>query len=241
MYKTDVFKEMEEVFLNNKNSHSYIFYTNNFENCQKDVYELVKKIFNVDNINLISSDFIVVPKTDKKNVLKEDMIDLRNFFQRTSYINNKRLYLIEEAHKLNSTTANMILKFLEEPLKGVVAFFITTNLDSVLTTIKSRCQVVNCFYEESTEINEEFSKVIEDIFSKNKFISLFKSKKAFEKYDRSSLINLFNNYLNYCYINYNKEYEKRIFVINHAINMLNNNVNLDYVFDYVCIEGGNDK
>ena len=170
MYNSSVFNIIEDMFIKKNNSHSYIFYTNNFDLCQKDVYQIVKKIFNVENINLISSDFIVVPKTDKKNILKDDMVDLRNFFQRTSYLNTYRLYLIEEAHKLNSTSANMILKFLEEPLEGVVAFFITTNLDNVLSTIKSRCQVINCFYEENNVVNEENKDLIESIFSNNKYV-----------------------------------------------------------------------
>ena len=241
MYNSSVFNIIEDMFIKKNNSHSYIFYTNNFDLCQKDVYQIVKKIFNVENINLISSDFIVVPKTDKKNILKDDMVDLRNFFQRTSYLNTYRLYLIEEAHKLNSTSANMILKFLEEPLEGVVAFFITTNLDNVLSTIKSRCQVINCFYEENNVVNEENKDLIESIFSNNKYVNIFKLKKTFEKFDRNDLINMFNNYLKFLYNNFIVEYKERIFVINRAIIMLNNNVNIDYVFDYLCIEGGVDK
>ena len=241
MFNSAVFNNLQEFFLNNKNSHSYIFYTNNFELCQNDVYKLVKKIFNVNSINLISSDFIVVSKTDKKNILKDDMSDLRNFFQKTSYLNDKRVYLIEEAHKLNSTTANMILKFLEEPLKGVIAFFITTNLDSVLSTIKSRCQIVNCFYEQSTDVNIDYKELVDNIFINNPYENLFNLKKVFDKFDRSELINIFNDYLNFYYLNFDVKYKNRIFVVNKAINMLNNNVNVDYIIDYISIEGGNEK
>ena len=241
MYINNSFFNLEDIFLINKNSHAYIFYTNNFDKCQKDVYELVKKIFNVDSLNRISSDFIVIPKSERKSILKDDMQDLRSFFQKTTYLNKKRLYLIEELHKLNSTSANMILKFLEEPLDGVVAFFITNNLDNVLLTIKSRCQVVNCFYDESINNTGIFEEIVDSIFLDNKYINMFKLKKIYEKYDRSYLINLFNDYLNYCYNNFCIEYKKRIHLINTAINMLNNNVNIDYVLDYLCIEGGSDK
>lgn len=241
MYNNDVINTIERNFLTNKNSHAYIFYTNNFVLCQKDIYELVKKIFNVENINSISSDFIVVPKTEKKNILKEDIVELRDFFQKTSYLNNKRLYMIEEVHKLNSTSANMILKFLEEPLEGVLAFFITTNLDCVLPTIKSRCQIVNCFYDNDLEIENECKDILDSVFYNNAYINLFRLKKIFEKNDRNNLINIFNEYLNYCYINFDIENKKKVLVINNAINMLNSNVNIDYVFDYICIKGGNNK
>ena len=236
MYNNAVFNNLNDAFDKSVNSHAYIFYTNNFELCQCDVYNLIKHIFNVDNINLISSDFIVVSRTEKKNILKDDMLDLKNFFQNTSYLNNRRLYLVEEAHKLNSTCANMILKFLEEPLEGILAFFITTNLDSVLSTIKSRCQVINCFYNDENNIIKDY-KDIEYIFNGNNFINIFKLKKIYEKYDRNSLINIFNDYLNYCYSNFDISYKNRIYILNKAISMLNNNVNIDYVFDYICIEG----
>ena len=226
------------MFENRNNSHAYIFYTNNFELCKNDVYNLVRKIFSVDNINLISSDFIVVPKSDKKSIIKDDMIDLRNFFQKTSYLNSYRMYLIEEIHKLNSTSANMILKFLEEPFNGIVALFITTNLDNVLPTIKSRCQVINCFYEQTSDVKVQNFELIEKIFSDSKYENIFMLKKLFEKYDRNDLIVLFNDYLNSLYNNFTLEIKKRILIVNKAINLLNNNVNIDYVLDYMCLEGG---
>lgn len=242
MYKNSNFINLEKMFLTNKNSHSYIFYTNSFNECKNDVYNLICKIFNVNNVNLISSDFIIIPKSEKKNIFKEDMVELRNFFQKTSYINKNRLYLIEEAHKLNSSSANMILKFLEEPLNGIVAFFITDNLDNVLLTIKSRCQVINCFYDVNDyKINNECIAIIDDILSNNKYINIVTLKKKFEKYDRNQLINLFTDYLNYIYYDLSILDSKKVFLINKVIGMLNNNVNVDYIFDYLCIEGGSIK
>jgi len=168
-------------FNNNINSHSYIFYTNDFLTCQKDVNKLVKQIFNVDNLNLIYSDYIVVEKNENKSILKDDIVKVKDMFQNTSYLNKKRIYLIEEAHKLNSFSANTILKFLEEPLDGVVAFFITTNLDSVLTTIKSRCQIINCFYESNEISKDDDISIISKLVNKNKYVSIWIAKKYFEK------------------------------------------------------------
>ena len=76
MYSNKEFLVIEETFYKKINSHAYIFYTNNFDLCQKDVYKLIQKIFNIANINLLTSDLIVISKTDKKNILKEDMLDL---------------------------------------------------------------------------------------------------------------------------------------------------------------------
>ena len=240
MFKSNKFLELKNEFENNNNSHSYIFYTNDFFGCQKDVYELVKVIFGENNLNLLESDFIVIKKSDKKNILKEDMEDLKNIFQNTSYLNKNRVYLIEEAHKLNSTTSNMILKFLEEPMSGVIALFITDNLDAVLSTIKSRCQIVNVFYDldKEVEIDKNVEKLNTLLFNSNKYISLVNIKKEFEGIDRNVLINLFKDSLEYyCQKKLEPDILNKIKLLNEAITMLNINVNIDYVFDYVLLKG----
>lgn len=239
MFNNSDFDLILNDFNNNKNSHSYIFYTNDFFACRNDINNLVKKIFSVENIDEVLSDFIVISSDDKKNILKDDVYRLKELFQNKSYLNKKRIYLIEEAHKLNPTSANMILKFLEEPSPGVVGLFITTNLDSVLTTIKSRCQIVNCFYElKNCEYNESDYNIIESLFNDNKYINIFTVKKKFEKYDRNKLIDLFNNYLIKCYNNLSDDLIlDRIKILNKVIGMLNNNVSVDYVFDYLFLEG----
>lgn len=235
MYINERFKEINEEFDGNKNSHSFIFYTNDFANCKKDVYTLIKNINNVDNLNKISSDLQIIEKSDKNKILKEEVSNLKSFFQTTSYINKYRIYVIEEVHKLNPSSANVILKFLEEPLDGIIAFFITTNLDSVLPTIKSRCQTINVFYEINNELDNNEFDLIEKFLYNSKPYDIFNAKKLFEKYERIDLINMFEQYLNYLYKKLN---EKDIIIIrklNRAITLLNKNVNIDYVLDYLML------
>lgn len=238
MYTLKVFDELEKNYRDEKNSHAYIFYTNNFDKCKNDVNTLIKKIYNIDNINLISSDLFVIPMSDKRNILKEDVSYLKDFFQHTSYLNDKRFYLIEELHKLNSFSANMILKFLEEPLKNVNALFITTNLDSVLLTIKSRCQIINCFYDSTDECDINNYNLVKDLLEKKDYVSLITMRKKYEKVERNELIKIFNDYLVYSYNNFDITLRNNIFVVNKVITMLNNNVSIDYIFDYIFFEGG---
>ena len=237
MFISNKFYDIKKEFINKKNSHSYMIYTNDFFSCQKDVNSLVKSVFNVENLNHIDSDYFVIPKSDKKNILKEDVQNLKYFFQNTSYINKYRIYLIEESHKLNSTSANMILKFLEEPYDGVIAFFITTNLDAVLTTIKSRCQIINVFYENSMNVDTDKNNKLKNfLYDKNKYFSIIKAKKYFEKVERGELIIMFNEYLKEIYNDINNlENINLIKRLTKVIKMLNNNVNIDYVFDYFFI------
>lgn len=51
-----------------------------------------------------------------------------------------RWILIEEAHRLNGASANMLLKTLEEPPPGTHFLLVTHRPESVLQTIRSRCE-----------------------------------------------------------------------------------------------------
>lgn len=53
-----------------------------------------------------------------------------------------RLVLVDPAHELNATAANILLKTLEEPPPGTHFVLITTAASRLLTTIRSRCQRV---------------------------------------------------------------------------------------------------
>ena len=50
------------------------------------------------------------------------------------------LFIIYNAEKLNTSSANTILKFLEEPEENIIAVLTTDNRYQVLDTILSRCQ-----------------------------------------------------------------------------------------------------
>ncbi len=73
---------------------------------------------------------------------KEKIIKLRDSFQTQSIEGKKQVYIINNAETLNSSAANSLLKFLEEPESNTVAIFTTTNLNEVINTIVSRCQII---------------------------------------------------------------------------------------------------
>ncbi len=53
-----------------------------------------------------------------------------------------KVYILDEAEQLTSSTANALLKNLEEPPQGVLFVLLATTRDAVLPTVLSRCQVV---------------------------------------------------------------------------------------------------
>ncbi|HPG56944.1 MAG TPA: hypothetical protein PKW98_03935 [Candidatus Wallbacteria bacterium] len=54
----------------------------------------------------------------------------------------KSVYIINDARFFNSESANCFLKTLEEPTPNVIFILITSSIDSMLPTIRSRCQLV---------------------------------------------------------------------------------------------------
>ncbi|HLO66405.1 MAG TPA: hypothetical protein VK188_05260, partial [Holophaga sp.] len=51
-----------------------------------------------------------------------------------------RWILVEDAHRLNGASANMLLKTLEEPPPGTVFLLVTHRPEAMLQTIRSRCE-----------------------------------------------------------------------------------------------------
>ena len=93
------------------------------------------KVANGTNPNL------TIIKPSGEYIKKEQIIDLQNDFGLTS--EQKKIFIIYEADKLTSSSANSLLKFLEEMSDNTYGVLITENANRVLSTIKSRCQVIN--------------------------------------------------------------------------------------------------
>ncbi len=94
--------------------------------------------------NILEDQFMNSYIIDKDKILKQDIINLQQHFSHSSLQDGKRFYIINNADLLNQESANSLLKFIEEPSSdNVVAILLTSRLDSVLTTIKSRCQILH--------------------------------------------------------------------------------------------------
>jgi DNA polymerase-3 subunit delta' len=54
----------------------------------------------------------------------------------------RRIAIIDDADKMNEESANALLKTLEEPPPGAILFLISPSLETLLSTIRSRCQKI---------------------------------------------------------------------------------------------------
>ncbi len=85
----------------------------------------------------------IKPKEGKNEITVEDIEKILTLTNFPPYEGKARIFIIDDCHLMNSTSANMILKTLEEPPENTYFFLITSKPDSLLPTIVSRCQQVN--------------------------------------------------------------------------------------------------
>ena len=115
----------------------YILCPNNYINC--DNCNNCSQCKNIDNKEFLELKIIEAEgQWIKKNQLEELQYD----FSKKSILGNKKVYIINGAEKLNISSSNSLLKFLEEPEDGIIAILITDNIYQLLDTIISRCQVL---------------------------------------------------------------------------------------------------
>ncbi len=159
--------ELVTKYHENKLSHAFLLVTNDINKCNKDIVEFIKEISCLNkyqdacqDCNLcyqIENDVIPNIKKiypDGQQIKKNQILELKEQFKtKPLYISNN-IYIINNAEKLNGAAANTMLKFLEEPENNILGFFVTTNKEAMLETIKSRCQIIYNPYdnEDITEI-----------------------------------------------------------------------------------------
>lgn len=80
---------------------------------------------------------------DGKSIKKEQVENLQKEFTYSGLESNRKVYVIKEADTLTVNASNRILKFLEEPTRQTTAILLTENSQSILSTIQSRCQIID--------------------------------------------------------------------------------------------------
>ncbi|WP_461207038.1 DNA polymerase III subunit delta' [Clostridium sp. DL1XJH146] len=77
----------------------------------------------------------------KKSIGVDDIRELIIEINKKPYESDKKVVIIYEADKMTKEAQSAFLKTIEEPPKGVVIILLTNNLQTILQTIRSRCQV----------------------------------------------------------------------------------------------------
>lgn len=138
-----------------------------FEDCQCTSCRQIDNNLHGD-LHFYSGKTIV--KTDKgekeENQLKiENIREIIEISSETALYGKYKIFILDEADRLAGTgqavAANAFLKTLEEPAPNTIFILITSKLDLMLPTIKSRCNIIN--------FNSLSKEEIEKVFIQNNF------------------------------------------------------------------------
>lgn len=100
--------------------------------------EVVKSMMsNEENIH------VVKPEEGKSQISVEQIRDIFPIINIRPFNDNRHIIIIDEADKLNDVSFNLLLKRLEEPKSSELFILVTSKLDAIVDTIKSRCLNIN--------------------------------------------------------------------------------------------------
>ena len=148
----------KSVVINKKISHAYLIDSFGYSDTNQLVLSFAKLLLctehKVNDVNcgecnlceLIDKGIdehikIIKPVDNSSWIKKEQLLQLKEEFSKKTLDGLPKIYIIEEAEKLNASAANSLLKFIEEPEEGIIAILVSNNRYKILPTILSRCQI----------------------------------------------------------------------------------------------------
>ncbi|MDT2736294.1 DNA polymerase III subunit delta' [Enterococcus pseudoavium] len=93
---------------------------------------------------------VVEIEPDGQSIKVDQIRALQSELAKTGFESAKKVVIIHQAEKMNVSSANSLLKFLEEPPTNFMIILETQSLGKILPTIRSRCQIIH-FQALSTE------------------------------------------------------------------------------------------
>ena len=177
------------------------------------------KTYNLLINNIHPNLFLISLKDKKKSIDIEQIKNMKNFLNTTSFNNKPKIVLIDGSEYLNLSSSNSLLKSLEENLNNVFFILVHDIKKNLLTTIKSRC-IQFKFFLNNEDCEKKINKILDNQFNnlssdfKNKYISPLFFKSLLEYCNKNNLqindINLDNLLSD---ILKKKDYKKNEFVL----------------------------
>ena len=112
-------------------------------NCERKKDDACEKCTSCRGINAGNFPDVMVIQPDGNVIKIEQMRALRKIAYLKPMVGKKRVFIVTEAEKMNEEAANSLLKVLEEPPLFSYVLLVTHNPFLILSTIKSRCQILN--------------------------------------------------------------------------------------------------
>ncbi|QGS51377.1 hypothetical protein [Spiroplasma tabanidicola] len=200
MTKNEILKILLQLKNENKIYHSIIFSCNNQDLLEDLANEFIRIIFCVNdslkNDNCKSCNKVINNLTfnilrigdGTESIKKEKILELITVFSSSSISGEeKKVYKISNAENLADTSANSLLKFLEEPPKNTFALLLTKDRNQILQTIKSRCKVFVLDYERKEILKNS---IMEELITNKKRDDLLIYSYEFKKLEKKEQVNI---------------------------------------------------
>lgn len=135
------------------------------------------------------TDIITVsPEDGKKNISVSQIRDVRADAFIKPRLQEKKIFIIDPAHRMNEQAQNALLKVLEEPPKNVFFILITPSRTLLLETVISRCTLLSLSgTEDNSKENAVYTAAqnfIDNLFKQNEYEML----KILQKYEKNRLM-----------------------------------------------------
>ncbi|WP_333576168.1 AAA family ATPase, partial [Faecalibacillus intestinalis] len=106
---------------------------------------------------------------EEESIKKKHIENIQETFKKSSLEGKAKVYILKNVEKTTKEAMNALLKILEEPTEGIYAIFTTKNINRILPTIISRCQVIELKPDNKEVLKEKFE-LLKDM-KKKKIIS----------------------------------------------------------------------
>lgn len=246
--KQNYISYIDNIIKNNKISHSYLVELDNYDDDFDLVISFIKMILcNVTYEEIDSNDPIVslidsnnypdlfILEPDGNTFRKSQLMDLQKEFQNSSLLDGKRIYVIKNVEKFNASSANSILKFLEEPEDNIIAFLLTDNRYHVLETILSRCQVLSLKeYCNDIILNDDILNLLSCFVNPSSFFTKYNYLNTNIFIDKDSFLLNINNIEN-IFLQYLHNYYKVLNSIDNSVFSILKKINVSNILSYISI------
>lgn len=208
MEPINTINELKKEFSENTNSHVFLVETNDTDSAIIDIKKIIKEKINaspvtskqIDDENYLE---LIMIKPDEKDIKKAQIMSLQDRIKTKPILSDYMFYIIKNADTLSEISANKLLKTIEEPNENVIGFLVTTNVDQLLSTIKSRCAHISLNYNVTKqdipdkELLEIAQKLVYAIETKNHIeFSTIKSQDKIIKENHKMIENIIKDYYN---------------------------------------------
>jgi len=86
---------------------------------------------------------VLLIEPDGQTIKVDQIRQLQEEFTKSGFEGRRKIFVLSQAEKMNTSAANSLLKFLEEPVGNFLAILETESVGRILPTIQSRCQMIH--------------------------------------------------------------------------------------------------